>query len=150
MNRLLKLTLSLSTLCLLMGVVSCKSKTPPVSGRIAKAWAAESVRHDNTQVYMQGGSNNAVPGYSSYVLILGSDNRVTLTEFNGDTFTGEWELNGDSRLILKNLGPEQPTGSNGTIEFTIRSIDDNKLVLSRVTPSMKTGNTVNEYTLVVR
>jgi hypothetical protein len=138
------------TFCLLLGFVGCKKKDPPLAERIAKAWAAESVRHDNTQVFTKGGSSNAVPGYSNYVLILGSDNTVQLTEFDGTNFTGVWELQGDTRLILKNLGPEAPTGSNGVLEFTIKSIEDSQLVLSRISPSVKTGNTVNEYTLSVR
>ena len=91
-----------------------------------------------------------MPGYSAYLLILGTDNSVALTEFDGSQYTGVWELQGETKLVLKNLGPEAPTGSNGVLEFTIKSIEDNKLVLSRVSPSIKTGNTVNEYTLSVR
>lgn len=149
MNKRVSLFLGLAFFSLL-GFVGCKKKTPPLSERIAKAWVAESVKHDNTQVYSIGGSNNAVPGYSAYVLIISSDNTSSLTEFDGTTFTGVWELQGETRLILKDLGPEAPTGSNGVLEFTIKSISDNQLVLSRVSPSMKTGNTVNEYTLSVR
>lgn len=134
----------------LLSLGACKKKKPPLSERIAKAWTAESVRHDNTQVYSRNGSNNSVPGYVAYLLILGTDNSVSLTEFDGNSFTGVWELQGETRLILKNLGPEPPTNSGGVLEFTIKSIEDNELVLSRVSPSTKTGNTVNEYTLTVR
>lgn len=133
---------------LVMG--ACKGKKAPLSERIAKAWTAESVKHDNIVVYSRSGSNNSMPGYVSYLLILSSDNTVSLTEVDGTNFTGEWELQGETRLILKNLGPKPPTNSNGVLEFTIKSIKDNELVLSRTSPSMKTGNTVNEYTLTVR
>lgn len=133
----------------LVALAACKKK-PPLSERIAKSWIAEAVKHDNVQVYVSGGGDNAVPGYSSYSLRLNADKTVTLTEFDGNSFTGEWELRGETGLILRNLGPEEPTGSGGVLEFTIKSIDDNLLVLSRVSPSVKTGNTVNEYTLVVR
>ena len=149
MNNRLLLILGFA-FCLSLVFSGCKKKTAPLSERIAKAWVANAVKHDNTQVYSKGGSNNAVPGYSNYVLIIGSDNTVKLTEFDGTTFSGTWKLQGDVRLILENLGPEAPTGSNGTLEFTIKSIEDSELILLRVSPSMKTGNTVNEYTLTVR
>ncbi|MFA7471849.1 MAG: hypothetical protein WCY86_03025 [Spirosomataceae bacterium] len=133
-----------------LSLSACKEKKPPLSERIAKAWTAETVKHDNVIVYSRGGSNNAVPGYVAYLLILGSDNSVSLTEFDGNSFTGEWELQGETRLIIKNLGPKPPTNSGGVLEFTIKSIKDNELVLARVSPSTKTGNTVNEYVLTVR
>ncbi len=128
---------------------ACKKKVEPVSERIAKAWTAEIVNHDNVVVYSRGGSSNTWPGYSSFRLTLTSasgSNKVSYTEWNGDKFEGEWELQGDSKLILKNLVP-QPTASSGTIEFTITSLDDNKLVLTRTDASKKTGDTINSYTL---
>jgi hypothetical protein len=148
MNKRLPIVLGL-TLCFLVALAACKKK-PPLSERIAKAWVAESVKHDNVQVYIGGGDNNSAPGYSNYALRLNSDKTVTLTEFEGTTFTGTWELRGETGLILRGLGPVEPTGSNGTLEYTIKSIEDNKLVISLVSTSIKTGNTINEYTLVVR
>ncbi|GAA4446941.1 hypothetical protein GCM10023091_40990 [Ravibacter arvi] len=148
MNRHLRLILGVA-FCVLLGFTACKKKKP-VSERIAKAWVAQSVKHDATEVYVVGGSNNAVPGYSNYLLILDANKTATLEEFDNTSYTGEWELSGETTLILKNLGPEPPTGSNGRLEFTIKTLDDDKLVLSRLSPSLKTGNTVNEYTLKLR
>ncbi len=127
----------------------CKKKVAPVSERIAKSWAAEAVKHDNTEVYVKGGANNTFPGYTGFSLTLNTDKTARLVEFDSKTFTGTWELQGDSKLILRNLGPEEPTGTGGTIEYTIRSIEDKKLVLIRTGTSIKTGNTTNEYTLTV-
>lgn len=149
MMKRLKLVLGLAFSVLLV-VSACKPKKKPLSERIAKAWVAQSVKHDNTLVYEKGSSSGSSPGYSGYQLILGTDNSVTLTDLDGTTFTGKWELQGETRLILKDLGPEPPTGSGGKLEYTIKTIEDNKLVLLSVSPSIKTGNTVNEYSLTVR
>jgi hypothetical protein len=125
----------------------CKKKVKPLSERIAKAWTAEAVKHNTTSVYMRGGSANTVPGYSAFRLNLtAASNAVTYTEWDNNTFAGTWELQGDSKLILRGLTP-QPTGTGGVIEFTIVSIDDTKLVIKNVNPSKKTGDTINEYTL---
>jgi hypothetical protein len=137
--------------CLAMSLIffsaGCKKKVKPLSERIAKAWTAEAVKHNTTSVYVRGGSGNSVPGYSNFRLNLtGASNAVTYTEWDNKTFAGTWELQGDSKLILKGLNPE-PSGTGGTVEFNIISIDDSKLVIKNVNPSKKTGDTINEYTL---
>ncbi|MCE6988912.1 hypothetical protein [Dyadobacter sp. CY323] len=127
----------------------CKEKVKPVSERIAKAWTAEIVKHGSAVVYTRGGSNNQTPAYSAFRLTLvnaSGAKTVTLTEFDGSTFTGTWDLEGDTKLILSGLTP-QPTGSGGTIEFTISSLEDSKVILTRLKASSKTGGTINEYTL---
>lgn len=127
----------------------CKKKVAPVSERIAKAWTAESVKHGATVVYTRGGSGNIEAAYSGFRLTLtntGGTKTVSLTDVDGKTFTGNWDLEGDAKLILTNLTP-QPTGSGGKLEFTISGLEDSKVVLTRLTASPKTGNTINEYTL---
>ena len=126
--------------------VGCKKDPPPVSERIAKSWSASTVREGSTVVYTVGGASNTKPGYAKFKLVFNSSGAVTYTELDGSTFTGQWELNGDKKLILKNLNP-QPTGTNGTIEFDITSFDDTMMTLTRTTSSVKTGNTINQYTL---
>ncbi|TLU97984.1 hypothetical protein [Dyadobacter luticola] len=136
-------------LALTLFVAGCKTKVKPVSERIAKAWTAESVKHGSTVVYTRGGSSNTTPAYSNFRLTLTNTSgtkTVSLTEFDGNTFTGTWDLNGDTKLVLSGLTP-QPTGSGGTIEYTITSLEDAKVVLTRLTASPKTGGTINEYTL---
>lgn len=136
------------TLFVAIGLLStsCKKDPPPLSERIAKAWSAGTIREGSTVVFTKGGASNAKPGYSNWKLVLSSSGTVTYTEFDGTVFTGQWELSGDKKLILKNLTP-QPTGTSGTIEFDITSFEDTMMTLTRTTSSVKTGGTVNQYTL---
>lgn len=134
---------------MLLGVaVACKKTTvAPVSERIAKAWTANIVKHGSTTVYTKG-STSTIAGYSSFRLNLSSATSVSLTEFDGNTFTGQWEVSADEKtLTLKNLSP-QPTGTGGTISYSIVTIEDTKLNLVRTSASQKTGGTINDYALV--
>lgn len=126
-----------------------KKKVTPLSERIAKTWTAEAVKEGTVVVYTRGGSSNTRPAYSAFRLTLtntGGVQTATYTEFDGNTFTGTWALEGETVLTLTGLTPA-PTGSGGTIKFTITSVADTKLVLTRLSTSPKTGNTTNEYTL---
>ncbi|MGV3601460.1 hypothetical protein [Dyadobacter fermentans] len=136
---------------MILGLIAtgCKDKVKPVSERIAKAWTAESVKHGATVVYTRGGSGNIEAAYSGFRLTLTNSNgtkTATLVDVDGKTFTGNWDLEGDTKLVLSNLTPP-PTGSGGKIEFTISGLEDAKVVLTRITASPKTGGTINEYTL---
>lgn len=134
-------------LVLTLVTVGCKKKSAePVSERIAKSWTAETVNEGTVVVYTRGGASNIRAGYSNFKLTLNGDGSATYTEFDKNIFTGKWTLDGDTKLVLSGLTP-QPSGSNGTVTFTITSLDDNKVVLTRVDPSPKTGNTINQYTL---
>ena len=122
------------------------SKVQPVSERIAKVWTANKVDENSVTVYTRGATTN-VRNYASFKLDLSSAPTVKYTEFDGTTFTGQYSVPSDTRLVLTNLNPA-PTGvTNGSIEFTIDSIDDNTLKLTRTTTSQKTGNTNNVYSL---
>ena len=129
---------------------ACKKDKPkPLSERIAKAWTAESVKEGSAVVYTRGGSTNTKPAYSSFRLNLtnaSGTKTVSYTEFDGNTFTGTWDLEGETTLVLSGLTP-QPTSSGGTLKFTINTIADAALTLTRITASPKTGNTINEYKL---
>lgn len=136
----------LSLVALFSALMGCKgSKVAPVSERIAKVWTASKVDENKVTVYTKGGSAN-VRNYTGFKLDLSKAPTVTYTEFDGNTFTGKYSVPSDNRLVLTDLTPS-PTGANGTIEFTINSIDDNNLSLTRTTASQKTGNTSNDYTL---
>ena len=126
-----------------------KDKVKPLSERIAKAWTAQSVKEGTAVVYTRGGSSNTRPAYADFRLTLTNTSgaqTATYKEFDGNTFTGTWALEGESVLVLSGLTPA-PTGSGGSLKFTITSINDTQLVLTRLTASPKTGNTTNEYTL---
>ena len=136
----------LSLVTLFGALMACGgNKIPPVSDRIAKVWTASKVDENKVTVYTKGGPTN-VRNYASFKLDLSKAPTVQYTEFDGNTFVGKYSVPADNRLVLTDLTPS-PTGANGTIEFTINSIDDNTLSLSRTTASQKTGNTTNDYTL---
>jgi hypothetical protein len=131
-------------------IFSCgKDKVVPVADKIKKNWIANTVKEGSAIVYTKGAANNTKPGYSSFQLRLLTSPSVTLVEFDGNTFSGQYELVGDTKLILKSLSPA-PTGTGGTIEFSIDSITDTQLILTRTTPSQKTGGTTNTYTLTIQ
>ena len=128
----------------------CKPKAKPLSEIIGRVWSAQVVKEGSTTVYTKGGASNAKAGYVNYRLDLSSPASVTYKEFDGNTFTGQWELQeaaSGNTLILKSLTP-QPTGTSGTIQFTINSSSETELVITRTTASQKTGGTINNYTLV--
>jgi hypothetical protein len=137
------------SLMLVLAVVTsgCKPKVKALSERLAKTWTVESVKEGATVVYTRGGTGNTRPGYADFKLTLVSGgSSATLVEFDKNSFAGAWELVGETKLTLKSLSPA-PTGSGGVIDYTITSIDDSKLVLTRTSGSIKTGGTINVYTL---
>ena len=141
--------LCIMLLLTLMAAGCGKDKVKPLSERIAKAWTAQSVKEGTAVVYTRGGSSNTRPAYADFRLTLTNTSgaqTATYKEFDGNTFTGTWALEGESVLVLSGLTPA-PTGSGGSLKFTITSINDTQLVLTRLTASPKTGNTTNEYTL---
>lgn len=139
-------TAFLSVLALFSLLMGCNgNKVAPVSERIAKVWTASKVDENSTTVYTKGGTSN-IRNYTSFKLDLSTAPTVKYTEYDGNTFTGQYSLPDDNTLKLTNLNPS-PTGDNGTITFTINSIDDTNLKLTRTTASQKTGNTTNVYTL---
>jgi len=128
---------------------SCKKETAvPVSDQLKKVWSASLVKESSTTVYTKGGSTNVKPGYSQFRLDLSSATATSLTEFDGNTFVGQWALSPDNRtLTISNLTP-QPTGTGGTIAYTLGSVSESTLKLTRTTSSPKSGGTLNEYQLV--
>lgn len=145
-------SLKILSLVLLLGFIAmgCRKDPPPLSERIAKNWSANIVKHGNTVVFEKTNSSNTAD-YSGFRISLAAGFTVTFVELNGDTFNGQWELIGNNTLRLKNLSSttnqKPPTGSNGTIDFTINGITDTSLDLTRVTDNPKTGNTRNQYVL---
>ncbi|MCF2445234.1 hypothetical protein L0657_14795 [Dyadobacter sp. CY345] len=134
-------------LALTLVAAGCKKDSKkPVSERIAKTWTAETVKHGTTTVYTRGGAGNVQEGYSNFRLALSSTGTAAYTEFDKNTFNGTWALEGENTLVLSGLNPA-PSGTNGTIKFTISSLEDTKVVLTRIDASVKTGNTINQYTL---
>lgn len=126
-----------------------KTKVASIAERIAKIWVISVAKEGSTLVYQTGNASNPRPGYSGFTIEIASTGTVVFVDFDGTRFSGNWEVIGENKLVLKNLSP-QPTGSGGTIEFTINELTDASLTLTRTTASNKTGGTVNNYVLVVR
>lgn len=125
------------------------TKAKPVSEILKAVFFAQQVKHGGTLVYTKGGAANTVSGYSKFRIDLTSSTTVSFTDFDGNTFSGNYSLSADSKsLTFSNLTPI-PTGSGGTITFSIVSFLESpaQVVLSRSGASVKTGNTINEYTL---
>lgn len=134
-------------------LLACKSSTSTptptvvsVAEKITKTWTANQVTEGSSVVFSKTGSTNIKAGYSKFKLDLSSKTAVTLTEFDGNSFVGSWELIGDKTLILKNLNP-QPTDTNGSIEYTISEASSAVLKLTRTTTSSKTGGVSVAYVL---
>jgi uncharacterized membrane protein len=129
-----------------MLIMACGKKTTrPISDMAKKVWTAQTVKENTTLVYTKGVTTN-IRNYGSYRLDLSNPPAVTYTDWDGIASMGQYELPSDTRLVLKNLNP-QPNGTGGTIEFTINSIGDNQLDLTRTSANAKTGGTTNQYVL---
>jgi hypothetical protein len=124
----------------------CKKAAKPLSEVIGRVWSAQLVKEGSSTVYTKGATTNIRPGYSNYKLNLSSATSATYTDFDNLVFTGQWAVT-DNTLTLSNLNPS-PTGTNGTIVFTINSSSETELSLTRTTASQKTGGTLNQYNLV--
>ncbi|CAN5385498.1 hypothetical protein BH09BAC4_BH09BAC4_35420 [soil metagenome] len=121
-----------------------KTSTPPVSELIAKVWTATKVEENNVTVYTKGGTTN-VRDYTKFKLDLSKAPTASYTEYEGNTFVGQYAVPDDQTLNLTNLNP--PPSDGPAISFTINSIDDNNLVITKTKGSLKTGGTINKYTL---
>ncbi|WP_461107982.1 hypothetical protein [Spirosoma koreense] len=146
--RKTSVTTLLSAIVLVGLFAGCKkTSTPPVSELIAKVWTASKVEENNVTVYTRGATSQ-IRDYSNFKLDLSKSPSVSYTEYEKTTFVGQYTVPSDNKLVLSNLNPP-PSGSNpvGTVEFTINSIDDNNLKITGTSNNLKTGGTINVYTL---
>ena len=122
----------LSIVVLMVSIfVGCKEKIVPFSERVAKVWNARIVLENTAVVYSSGGTGNLKPGYSSYKLNLASPPNATITEVDGQTYSGTYTVEGENKIILTGITPE-PTGTGGTLEFTVNSLssDNTQLIVT--------------------
>ncbi|WP_420146647.1 hypothetical protein [Spirosoma sp.] len=114
---------------------------------VLKSWKAAEVKEGTTVVYKADAQSNIYAGYAKYKLLFAAD-KVTYTEFTGEVFTGSWSVDtGTRKLTFHSLSPV-PYGTDGLIEFELLGWQPEQLIIRRTTGNVKTGNTVNEYTLV--
>lgn len=117
----------------------------PLSDRIRKVWTVQTATENGTLVYTKGAGSN-IRNYANYRLDMSRPPAVTLTEVDGNTFSGQYEVQNDNRLILSSLNP-QPTGSGGRLEYVLGGVTDTFMELSQSSRNVKTGNTLNIYQL---
>lgn len=150
---LLIISLFLVSSCTVNDPSDVSKKKRILDGVTGKSWKALRVKEGSVTVYQEGRSDNIYPGYRNYQLAFSSqDVAVTFTEYTGEIFVGDWtvtETNSRTYLLLRNLTPP-PTNSAGTLEFEVNSFTDTQLVLTTTKPNLKTGSTINTYTLIPR
>ncbi len=145
---------------LLMGLLGCKKDD--VSVQMERVWVVKEAVHipqgggGRTKVYERGQTGNLF-NYDAFLLDLRNRDALLFTDIaqGGDRFdfVGKWRVDQNIRLVLFDLNPE-PTCSEGVdcakegIQFFIDKVSDNELKINRLYVSDKTGNTVNEYTLM--
>ncbi len=144
MNK--KIIFSLLSVASLFFTVSCKTKVVPISSRIAKVWSASSVKENNVEVYKTGAITNTKPGYLNYKLDLSTPPNVTIKEVDGGTYVGKYTVT-DTKITITGLTPE-PTGTSGSLSFTITSFTETELILTADQDYAKTGGKRNIYTLI--
>jgi hypothetical protein len=126
------------------------SKAKPLSEIIKTVFTAETVKHDGATVYTKGAASNVNGNYSKFKMDFATGNSVKWTDFDGNIFSGNYTLSSDAKtLTLTDLVPA-PTLTSGKVEFSVISFTESpkKLVLKRNAGSQKTGNTINEYSLI--
>lgn len=136
---------------------SCGSKSavePSVKEKLTKTFSVSIAKEGGVEVYNKTKTTNIASGYINYKLSLTSTGTATLTAKDNTTFTGSWALaNSDKTLSLtglKSAAGSNPTGTTGTIEFTIVSIDGTgaAVTLESLQPDLKAGNTIVNLQLV--
>ncbi len=136
--------------------IFCKVNNPPdiipkkriTDGLVDKAWKASRVQEGSVTVF-QAGQSSIYPGYQNYQLVF-TGSKAKLTEYTNEVFAGDWtvsETGSRTYLTLQNLNPA-PTNSGGKLEFEVTSFSDTGLVLAATKANLKTGNSLNVYTLV--
>jgi hypothetical protein len=152
-----KLILSLPILFTFVFIFSSCSKTavePTVKEKLTKTFSVNIAKEGGVEVYNKSKTSNIAAGYSNYKLSLSSTGTATLTAKDNTTFSGTWTLSTDNKTLslssLKSAAGSAPTGTTGTIEFSIISIDGTgaAVTLESLQPDLKAGNTIVNLQLV--
>jgi hypothetical protein len=126
------------------GTVTPVEKT--IAELLPTVWIANVITEGGTVVYDKSKTTQTKDGYKNFKLDLSTAGKVTYTEYDGNTFTGTYAFSGTT-LTLSALTPE-PTGTGGTIAFTVTKKSDTNLEFARTSASTKTGGTNNVYNLI--
>lgn len=159
MKQIIFLLLTISVLACASGgdPAPTPTPTPPtptvsVATLVKKVWTASSAQWDGVTKYDKTSSSNVVQGYSQYKLDLSTAGSVTLTEFDGKIFTGTYTVATDGlSLTLNGLisADGAPTGTNGTITYTILVTPTaTTLSLQQTTAYVKASSAIVKLALV--
>jgi hypothetical protein len=152
-----KLILSLPILFAFVLIFSSCSKTtvePTVTEKLTKTFSVSIAKEGGVEVYNKTKTSNTAPGYASYKLSLSSTGTATLTAKDNTTFTGTWSVSSDNKTLsltgLKTSAGSNPTGTTGTIEFTIVTIDGTgaAVTLESLQVDLKAGSKIVNLQLV--
>lgn len=127
--------------------------TPLVSDLIKKVWSASNIQWDGNVQYDKTATSNLVAGYAQFKLDLTSSSSVSLTEYDGNKFTGTYSLSSDNKTLtlssLKTSDGTEPTGTGGTLAFTISGVPTaSSLVIESTTAYVKASNKKIRLSLV--
>jgi hypothetical protein len=134
--------LSWLLLCIIVSLLTaCKgddAKPKSKTEMITKNWKPRLVRVGNQVVYSNpAGSTQNSQNYDAYRINFTSATAFTMTDINGNTTSGTWQFD-------NNDDPKKITFSTGNpSEVTLKDLADDKLIISYVIVSQKTGT--NEY-----
>lgn len=148
-------------LCLFSFFWGCEGCKSIDKKQLQRVWVMKEAIHIDQnggrgRYYVRGQGGNLL-NYDPFLLDLTSADALKFTDVakGGDRFdfVGKWRVEQNVKLVLFDLSPE-PTCTDGVdcakdgIQFFIDSIKDNELKINRLYRSDKTGDTVNEYTLI--
>lgn len=127
---------------------------PTLTEKLTKTFTVSIAKEGGVEVYNKTKTTNIASGYANYKLSLSSTKSATLTAKDNTTFTGTWALTNSDKTLsltgLKTSAGANPTGTTGTIEFTIVTIDGTgaTVTLESLQPDIKASNSIVNLQLV--
>lgn len=135
----------------LLLLIGCKWEEPEMRTLLPlqKLWVAQTVKEGLTTVYNRGSSANIRSSYSNFILDLRDVNGLIYRDYDGSYFLGNWRVlinkgQGES-LVLSDLTPKS---SVGNITFTINTVSENQLLVTKTTASVNSSGILINYTLI--
>jgi hypothetical protein len=128
---------------------SCGSAAEPsVKEKLSRVWTANMVTWGSTSVYSSTSTSNTQAGYKSFSLTLTSANAATLTEFDGNSFTGTWALSTDEKTLTITFTGNAPTGlTNNQLSYSIANLTTSSVTLTTTQALIKASNSAVTLTL---
>lgn len=129
---------------------SCGSAAEPsVKDKLSRVWTASMVTWGSTSVYSSTSTSSTQPGYKSFSLTLTSTGAATLTEFDGNSFSGTWALSADDKTLTISFTGSVPTGlTNNQLSYEVSNSTTSSVTLKTTLPMIKASNSAVTLTLV--